>query len=404
MSANSSLRVAGFLSRRAITRGNRGITVLTVVMMGVIYAELMFVPSLIQGATNQIQLELRQYVSANVAITPAAPDVTIPDAPTLLARVRATPGVVAATATSLVGSQIGYENHVNSWPVLGVDPVSYAATFATARRMIEGSFLGADSVDAIVLGVGIAGADRTHVATYASSLQSVHVGDAVTVTLAGGRTHRFRVVGIYQTDLSEANNSAFITSGDASRLAPALRGRVAAIYVRTRHLGDEGSIIGALRRADQRVTYQSWEALASSVKDITGSFDTIKSVLNAVSLIVAAIAVFIVTYVDLVNKRRAIGIERAIGISAPAITLNYLLKALVFASLGVVLGAGLFVGVAIPLVRRFPFDFPIGPVTLSVSAAELRSDALILLAVATVGALVPAWRAVRLRILDAVLR
>jgi ABC-type antimicrobial peptide transport system permease subunit len=43
-------------------------------------------------------------------------------------------------------------------------------------------------------------------------------------------------------------------------------------------------------------------------------------------------------------------------------------------------------------------------VTLSVSANELRSDAVILLLVAIVGALVPAWRAVRVRLLEAVLR
>ena len=46
----------------------------------------------------------------------------------------------------------------------------------------------------------------------------------------------------------------------------------------------------------------------------------------------------------------------------------------------------------------------IGPVTFSVSSTELRSDAMILLAVAVIGALVPAWRAVRVRLLDAVLR
>jgi ABC-type antimicrobial peptide transport system permease subunit len=43
-------------------------------------------------------------------------------------------------------------------------------------------------------------------------------------------------------------------------------------------------------------------------------------------------------------------------------------------------------------------------VTFSVSSTELRSDAMILLAVAVIGALVPAWRAVRVRLLDAVLR
>lgn len=42
--------------------------------------------------------------------------------------------------------------------------------------------------------------------------------------------------------------------------------------------------------------------------------------------------------------------------------------------------------------------------TLSVSSTELRGDAVILLAVAVIGALVPAWRVVRVRLLDAVLR
>jgi len=43
MTALRSLRVAAFLSRRAITRGNRGIVILTIAMMAIIYAELMFV-------------------------------------------------------------------------------------------------------------------------------------------------------------------------------------------------------------------------------------------------------------------------------------------------------------------------------------------------------------------------
>jgi ABC-type antimicrobial peptide transport system permease subunit len=55
-------------------------------------------------------------------------------------------------------------------------------------------------------------------------------------------------------------------------------------------------------------------------------------------------------------------------------------------------------------VHHHPFQFPIGPVTLSVTSSELRGDAIILLAVAVMGALVPAWRAVRIRLLDAVLR
>jgi putative ABC transport system permease protein len=402
MAAFSSLRVAAFLGRRAITRGNRGIIVLTVALMAVIYAELLFVPSLIQGATERIQLELRDNVTANIMITPIGTDLTVPDPDDLLARARATPGVIAATSTVLVGSQISYHSRINSWPVLAVDPKSYAHTFTTPRSMIEGTFLGPGATNEIVLGVGIAGAGRTQESSYGSSLQTVNVGDKVTVTLRGGNNHVFTVKGIYETDLDQANTTAFISTAAATNLIPPVAGESSSIYVRTRQIGGEEGIIDQLRHQRPKVRYQSWQALASSLADVTGSFASIKSILNAVSLFVAAISVFIVTYVDLVNKRRTMGVERAIGISGPAITASYGLKAVVFAVLGVAFGAGLFFGGAMPLVDRYPFQFPIGPVTLSVTRQELQRDAIILIVVAVVGALVPAWRAVRVHLLKAI--
>jgi putative ABC transport system permease protein len=402
MAATSTLRVAGFLGSRAITRGNRGITVLTVLMMAVIYAELLFVPSLIQGATDRIQYELRAYVTSSITISPSGSDLTIPDPQSLLVSARRDPQVASATSTVLAGSQISHANRINSWPVLAIDPGSYARTFATSQTLIAGSFLRPGDSDQIVLGLGIAGDDKTQAATYEASLQTVHVGDRVTVTLLGGRLQSFTVKGIYETGLSQANSRAFISTATATSLVPALAGRASNVYVKTKQVGQEQAVINRLQQARPDVQYQSWQALGAMIKDVTGSFNVIKSILNAVSLVVAAIVVLIVTYVDLINKRRTIGIERAIGISGPAITLSYMLKAAVFAVLGVVLGVGLFYGMAVPFVNHHPFEFPIGPVTLSVTAGEIRRDALILVVVALAGALLPAWRATRTRLLDAI--
>lgn len=174
------------------------------------------------------------------------------------------------------------------------------------------------------------------------------------------------------------------------------------MFVKAESLGQEAEILTALEQGRPDLTYEPWQALTSTVKDLTGSFDSIRSILNAVSLLVAAIAVFIVTYVDLVSKRRTVGIERAIGITAGAIVLSYVFKAIAFAVVGVVVGAALFTFVAVPVVNAHPFQFPIGPVTLSVTAGEMRGGAAVLVVVAALGALAPAWRSVRLRILDAI--
>jgi putative ABC transport system permease protein len=402
MSAASSIRVAGFLSRRAITRGNHSVVALTILVMAVIFAQLLFIPALIQGATERIKETLRNSLTSDIAITPQGSSLTIADPQSVVAEARATPGVSAATATVLAGTQVSSESKTGSWSVAAVEPGSYRATFTIADDMIEGTFLEPDDIDGIVLGVGIAGADQTAASTYRTSLESIHAGDQVTVTLVDGQTHAFAVRGIYDTQLAQANQRAFISSSAAERLVPPLHGQANAVFVAATRLGDVQAIIDQLAPARPDLDYQSWESLSSTVKDLTGSFNLIKQILNVVSLLVAAITVFIVTYVDLVAKRRAIGIERAIGIRGIAITMSYAAKAIVFATIGVAIGSTAFLFMVVPLVRQHPFDFPVGPVTLSVTRDELRRDTVVLIIVAAAGAVLPAWRTTRVRILDAI--
>jgi putative ABC transport system permease protein len=117
---------------------------------------------------------------------------------------------------------------------------------------------------------------------------------------------------------------------------------------------------------------------------------------------VAAITIFIVTYVDLVNKRRQIGIERAIGITGASIVLSYIFRAIFYAVLGILLAALIFVYVVVPLEAHRPFHFPFGDIFLPVNIGYLIISAAILFVVAAVSAFVPAWQTIRTKIIDAI--
>ena len=82
--------------------------------------------------------------------------------------------------------------------------------------------------------------------------------------------------------------------------------------------------------------------------------------------------------------------------------ISYCLKAIAYAVIGIGVGALIFQAAVVPFVGHHPFQFPNGPVTLSPSAPEMRRDALILVIVAITAAFIPAWRSVRIRILDAI--
>lgn len=391
-------RTARFLGWRSITRGNWGVLALTVAMMALVYAQLLFIPSLIQGAIEGIERELRSSVTGDVVLTPGGEDLVVEDAAAVAEEVARVDGVEAVTATMLAGNQVSHGNRTNSWPVLAVDPDGYGGVFATPEHLLEGRFLQPGDRDAVVLGVGIAGADRDGLP---GSLETVHAGDTVTVTLLDGSRHDVEVVGIYEDPLAQGNDRAFVARGDAVEKVPALAGRATSLAVRTD--GTDAAVVAEAVRADvDGLTVQTWEDLTGTLDEQVASFRLIGRLLGAVSLFVAAITVFIVTYVDLAAKRRTIGIERAIGITPGAIVGSYLLRALVFGVLGVSLGALLMWAGVAPLFERHPLSFPTGPVSLSLTGTVLRRNAAVMLLVAVLGALLPAVRTVRTRLLDAI--
>ena len=162
------------------------------------------------------------------------------------------------------------------------------------------------------------------------------------------------------------------------------------------------AVVEQVLSARPDLKYQTWEDALGVLKSMTSSFDQIIVILRTTALVVAAITIFIVTYVDLVNKRRQIGIERAIGITAFAIVLSYIIRAVLYAVFGIAAAVLIFLYVVVPIEARYPFHFSFGDVVMAVDLPMLSSSALILSAVAIVSAFVPAYQTIRTKIVDAI--
>ena len=665
MSALRRTRVAVFLAARSLARGNAGVTLMSVAMMTAIFVSVMFLPALLASATDGLNQQVVGTLTGDLSITSTS-GTAIQDGSGYLTSIRATPGVTSATGVRRVGDGV---SHGSESVVVGVDaiePTSYSAVFTTPQHMIEGAFLEPDDRDGIVLGIGVAGAERTRDRLYTGSLKTVHAGDAVEVTLLGGQRRTFVVRGVYRNDFALSDQGAFITIAAADSLmsgpsvsaqlrsafdaldllttalsdakqasAAVARGAesvsvalsqlesgagalasgtssldagaerlatgAAALATGAARLADAGrtladglqhtasaiaapavtaattsasasaaaaqgaarlvstcptstpeycatvaaaaavsqdaataaagsarataALAGAVtraadsaatlesglasfasaaqglaasaselaqattavssgaanlaaavtqvqRRADDvaagaaalatalaegasatgpdpadrdavlarldalgtppgedsftrvvvrtaegadvvrvqdqlsalrtGVQVQSPAQLAAAIQDQLDTFGLIDRIMRVLSLLVAAITVVIITYVDLANRRRQIGIERAIGIRSSAIVGSYVIKSVVTALVGTALGYLLFRFVLVPVVDRHPFPFPSGPVALLIVPETARWNVVILVAVAALAALIPAVRTVRMRILDAI--
>lgn len=398
----TSMRLSAFLAGRALARSNYGIAAATTLMMLLIYVSLLFLPSLIQGAIDRVNSALVDTLTSNIVITPAGSGASIDDVGSYLTKIRGTAGVAAATAVYHVGTQVSYGASSGSWTVDAIDPASYAQVFTTPRNLIEGHTLSAGATNQVLLGIGIAGAGQPHVHGYRASLRTVHAGDKVSITLTSGKAVTFTVAGIFNDQFPQADGNAYISQAEAQKLEPASAGRATAIYVRNRAGATDSQEVSRLTPLRSGMKFETSADLGAAVQDQTASYQLISDILKFISLVMAAITIFTITYIDLVSKRRHIGIERAIGIRSSPIVLSYVLKAWAYALAGIGTGFVLFRFAVTPLVRSHPFHFPNGPVTLATTWNEMSRDLVILIIVATLAALVPALRSVRIRILDAI--
>ena len=397
-----SLKVAAFLALKSIIRGNIGVIVLTVFMLILVTMNLLFVPGLIRGATESMNTILISTYSGDIIIEPSGDDKVINHVDDLISRIESIDGVVAASARNDINAYFTFEDRRVGRVVTGIDPTRDSEVFEISRSLIEGSYLDSRDRGEILLGIQLAGADREDIELYSSSLRHVHAGDKVVVTYSNGLEKQYTVKGIFDTGFIQTDLQAFVTQLEFNSMMPNMNDKATNIRVKLEDGADPERVIQRIASLRDGLEFQTWEQTAGLVQSMTESFTLINQILNVVNYLIAGITVFIVTYVDVINRRRQIGIQRAIGIKSQSITISYLIRALFYAVVGLIIGILVFKYVIIPVEARHPFEFPFGPAYLLTQPSYTARMTFILLVVSLAAAFIPVWRVMRIKILDAI--
>jgi putative ABC transport system permease protein len=397
-----SIRVAFFLAVKSITRGNIGITLLTIAMLVLVYMNMMFVPGLIQGIVVTANEKLVTTYSADIIIEAEGDNPSIRHINELTSSIESIPGVIAASASNKIGAELTYEDERTSCSVTAINPDKEKATLDIEQWIIEGDFLEPRDMDQILLGIQLAGGDRPEIELYSSSLRYVHAGDKVKVKYSNGVEKQYTVKGIFQAQFVQSDLQAFISEREYLSLAPNMRNSATSVRVRLEDDVDPQWVISQIEEIRSGLKFQTWEETAGIVRSMTDSFNIIQRILYVVNLLVAGITIFIVVYVDIVNRRRQIGIQRAIGITPQSITLSYLFRALFYVFVGMIVGSILFTYVVVPIEARHPFHFPLGDAYIYISYAIKLRIAIVLLAVSLFSAFLPVRRTMKTNLIDAI--
>ncbi|KPK23263.1 MAG: hypothetical protein AMJ70_03935 [Dehalococcoidia bacterium SG8_51_3] len=382
--------------------------------MSLSFANLILTPSILSGVTNTLNEQQVDTLFAHIVIDPKDEDHYLSNIDQTIKKIEQVHGVVGASAhlnsTAFMEYQWQDKNAPSdrgksgSWTIIGINPIKEANVTTINENIIEGSYLDENDRDEIVLGVEIAGGDKAQTSPFLT-LEGVRVGDDLRLTYPNGIQKEYRVKGIFQAhEMGKADRLAFVTKKEmASVMGRSIYAdRASQILVRIEQTGDETIFIKKLEALGIDGEIRSWDEYGGAVGSIVSSFNVVASLISGIGLVVAAVVMFIVIYINVINRKRQIGILRAIGIKRSVIIFSYIIQTLFYAAIGVILGGLLFGHGIMPYFEHNPINLPIGVVSLAIKPVVIYSAVFGLILAAVFAGFIPVISIIKQSIIKAI--
>jgi putative ABC transport system permease protein len=156
------------------------------------------------------------------------------------------------------------------------------------------------------------------------------------------------IIGILQGSADPSVNNSLIVPLAQAQSMLGTPGRISSVILTVERLDQKDGIIGEIHAADPKLNIVTDEFIKRNAQAGLKVFENIIDMVGVVVLVAAAAMLAAMTMMTVRERTREIGVLRALGASAAAISLSVILEILCLSALGSVLG-----GVASGLLLRF---------------------------------------------------
>ncbi len=400
-----NIKTSFFLALTSIKRGNKGTLIMTILIMTLAYVNLVFISSVFGGIVEAINTQSIDNQYGNIVIEPAVDERYI-DNSEAMKLITTIPGVIGSAAHYLDNTIIKYDERHDGkdiksgrWLLKSISPLDEKKVTKIHESIIEGSFLETADKNKILIGKEVAGG---HGGNLDHLSLGVSIGDEIDVYFSNDIKRSYIVKGIFSTKSTAVDQMVFVTKKEMESVLN-IHNSASEILVNIENTGNESEYIEEIRQLGfKNEDIKKWSDLMGFTSSASASFTMISIILGVIGTIVAGITIFIIIFVSVVNKRRQIGILKAIGMTESTIILYFVMQALFYGVIGIILGASLILFVIRPYFISNPLDFPVGWVSLKVTFNIIRISNLSLMAAALIGGFFPAYRGAKESILKSI--
>jgi len=262
--------------------------------------------------------------------------------------------------------------------IQGVDP-NVKLNHITIRH---GSLLSEEGINEVVIGQKL------------ESRLNIGVGDHMTLS-SQSQNSKFKIVGIFQTTSMMMDESCIVSLSSAQELFGD-EGQVSSVLVNLHDSNEANAIKSEIERLLSGVRVVEQGQVLENVKQGTEIIKTFLLMVASISMLVAGIGIMNTMFISVIERRRDIGIMKAVGMSRVKILCAFLSESILLGILGGLLGCASGVAVS-ELAESISARFYDVTMAVQFSPKTLVFGFVFALALSTFSGLYPCWRATSYR-------
>lgn len=411
----ASLRVGFFLAVKDIQRSNKWTTLLIIFIMMLTFLNLIVVRGILIGLIEGSKTAYRGNYSGDILLITPRDKNYIEQTPTVQRVIASLPSLQAFSVRYTVPAQIesGYREQVRvsdaleaaSTLVTGINPDDENAVTGMKNGLLEGEFLEHGDTDKVLIGKNLLFQYASFDSPTDRTLKNIEIGDKIRLVV-NGNVREVTVKGFLGTKVQTIDSRVFMTDVQVRQLAGRTDLNANEIAIKLKPGSSDAAsknYLVANGAGATALVETADESLPSTVLDIQETFEILGDAIGSIALIVAAITIFIVIFVNAITRRKYIGIMKGIGISARAIEISYVFQALFFAIIGIAIATFLILAFIKPYFTANPINFPFSDGILVATVDDVLMRGGLLMMATGIAGFLPAWLVIRQNTLDAIL-
>ncbi len=409
------LRVGFFLAKRELQRANKWTTSLIIFVMLLTFLNLVVVSGILVGLIVGSLEQNKKFSTGDLIISSFLDRDRIDNSQQIIKTVETVPGLHAYSARYIGSASVeanfrdvllkDEKRNSAGGQVAGIDPVREDEVTHLSTLLVEGEFLEPSDTDSIVIGSFLLRKYNKNDFPGLSVLTDVQAGSKVLVKV-GDSSKEYLIKGVLKSKVGEVDGRIFMLDSEFRKLSGRTDFNVNEIAIALLPGADtlvaKQALISAGVDEDARVQ-TSEEAIPQFLDQIKTTFGILGNAISAIGLVVAAITIFIVIFVNAITRRRYIGILKGIGIEPRAIIISYILQSLLYAMIGAIIGSIMVFALLKPFFDANPIDFPFSDGILVATVDGTAIRVAILLFATVIAGFIPARIVIKQNTLSAIL-